>query len=153
MMLNGSSWPRLRRIFRNDPQSEFDDELRFHLEQRVRDYVARGMVRGSGTSPLACLRRAVSVDGPRTEQEFVMQRTFFSELATPLGAVTLVSDGARLTSIMLLPAADVVPTAGSTRKRLALRFARSALAKISCFSALVQRTGKPVGYRRSRPFA
>ncbi len=29
--------------FRKPPQAEVDDELAFHLEQRVRDYVARGM--------------------------------------------------------------------------------------------------------------
>jgi methylated-DNA-[protein]-cysteine S-methyltransferase len=45
-----------------------------------------------------------------------MQRRFFSELATPLGPVTLVSDGARLTSVMLLPAADVVPAAAAWRE-------------------------------------
>jgi hypothetical protein len=32
-------WLRLRR----DPAVEFEDELRFHLEQRVRDHIARGM--------------------------------------------------------------------------------------------------------------
>ena len=26
-----------------DPQQEVDDELQFHLEQRTRDYIARGM--------------------------------------------------------------------------------------------------------------
>ena len=26
-----------------DPKQEVDDELRFHLEQRTRDYIARGM--------------------------------------------------------------------------------------------------------------
>src|SRR6476619_2845797 len=26
-----------------DPRDEIDDELRFHLEQRIRDYVANGM--------------------------------------------------------------------------------------------------------------
>src|SRR5687768_5723731 len=28
---------------RQDPAKELDDELRFHLEQRTRDYIARGM--------------------------------------------------------------------------------------------------------------
>jgi methylated-DNA-[protein]-cysteine S-methyltransferase len=40
----------------------------------------------------------------------MMERRFFSELATPVGPLTLVSDGARLTTIMLLPAAEVVPS-------------------------------------------
>jgi hypothetical protein len=31
------------RIFPPRPDAEVDDELAFHLEQRVRDYVARGM--------------------------------------------------------------------------------------------------------------
>jgi methylated-DNA-[protein]-cysteine S-methyltransferase len=50
------------------------------------------------------------------EQERMMQRRYFSELATPLGPVTLVSDGARLTSIMLLRAADVVPADAAWRE-------------------------------------
>ena len=45
-----------------------------------------------------------------------MQRRFFSELATPLGPVTLVSDGARLVSIMLLPTIDVVPANAAWRE-------------------------------------
>jgi methylated-DNA-[protein]-cysteine S-methyltransferase len=45
-----------------------------------------------------------------------MQRRFFSELATPLGPVTLVCDDVRLTSIMLLPAADVVPADAAWRE-------------------------------------
>lgn len=45
-----------------------------------------------------------------------MVRRYFSELATPVGPVTLVSDGVHLTSIMLLPAADVVPTDGAWRE-------------------------------------
>jgi methylated-DNA-[protein]-cysteine S-methyltransferase len=39
-----------------------------------------------------------------------MERRYFSEVATPLGAVTLVSDGARLIALTLLPAAAVVPS-------------------------------------------
>ena len=31
------------RIFPPKPDAEVDDELAFHLEQRIRDYVARGM--------------------------------------------------------------------------------------------------------------
>jgi predicted permease len=37
------SRPRGFRIFPPKPEAEVDDELAFHLEQRVRDYVARGM--------------------------------------------------------------------------------------------------------------
>jgi methylated-DNA-[protein]-cysteine S-methyltransferase len=46
----------------------------------------------------------------------MMQRRFFSELTTPLGPVTLVSDGARLLSVMLLPAIDVVPANAAWRE-------------------------------------
>jgi predicted permease len=38
-----NSWRRWPRIWKRDPQSEVDDELAYHLEQRVRDYVAQGM--------------------------------------------------------------------------------------------------------------
>lgn len=30
-------------LLRRDPRSEVDEELRDHIEQRIRDYVARGM--------------------------------------------------------------------------------------------------------------
>jgi hypothetical protein len=36
-------WGRWRAILRQTPELEVDDELHFHLEQRVRDYVERGM--------------------------------------------------------------------------------------------------------------
>ena len=42
-MREGGSWRRLVQVFRRDPRDEIDDELSFHLEQRIRDYVARGM--------------------------------------------------------------------------------------------------------------
>ena len=37
------SWRTWTRIFQRDPSSEVDDELRFHFEARVDDYIARGM--------------------------------------------------------------------------------------------------------------
>ena len=37
------SWRPWRWIVRPDPKEELDEELRFHLEQRTRDYVDRGM--------------------------------------------------------------------------------------------------------------
>jgi len=37
------AWRPWRWIVRPDPAEELDDELRFHLEQRTRDYVNRGM--------------------------------------------------------------------------------------------------------------
>lgn len=69
-------WRRLRRLFRQNPTAEVKDELEFHLEERVRDYVARGMslesarrsavarlgdlerVRGECTTLLSAERRA-----------------------------------------------------------------------------------------------
>lgn len=46
---------RRRRLFRGDPRAEVDDELAFHIEQRVRDYVARGMDEASARD--AALKR------------------------------------------------------------------------------------------------
>jgi len=40
---NPFSHPDGRRPFETAPQSEVGDELAFHLEQRIRDYIARGM--------------------------------------------------------------------------------------------------------------
>jgi len=42
-MHNPFSHPDSRRPFESAPQTEVGDELAFHLEQRVRDYVSRGM--------------------------------------------------------------------------------------------------------------
>jgi predicted permease len=41
-MKGGRPW-RWRRIFGPHPDQEVDEELKFHLEQRTRDYVAKGM--------------------------------------------------------------------------------------------------------------
>jgi predicted permease len=41
-MMRDRSWRRWLRL-RREPADEFDDELRFHFDERVRDYVARGM--------------------------------------------------------------------------------------------------------------
>ncbi len=38
-MKGGRSW---RRTVAPDPEQEVDEELGFHLEQRTRDYIARG---------------------------------------------------------------------------------------------------------------
>src|SRR5687767_5554226 len=42
-MSDGFIPKRLRRPFDSEPQAELDDELAFHLERRVADYIARGM--------------------------------------------------------------------------------------------------------------
>lgn len=41
--MSGKGSSRWRRIFRRDPRAEVSEELEFHLEQRVRDYMAQGM--------------------------------------------------------------------------------------------------------------
>ncbi len=69
-------WRRWRSVFQRNPNAELDEELRFHIEQRTRDYMARGMdadsarraalerlgdlerVRGACTSLLAAERRS-----------------------------------------------------------------------------------------------
>jgi predicted permease len=38
-----SPWRRWARVFRQEPRSEVDDELGYHLDERVREYVERGM--------------------------------------------------------------------------------------------------------------
>jgi predicted permease len=41
--MNGGRWRPWRWIVRRDPAEEVNEELQFHLEERTRDYVARGM--------------------------------------------------------------------------------------------------------------
>src|SRR4051812_15073790 len=42
-MKGGRAWRPWHWIVRPDPKEELDEELRFHLEERARDYVDRGM--------------------------------------------------------------------------------------------------------------
>jgi hypothetical protein len=42
-MTGDNSWRRLRRVFRRDPAKEIGSELDHHVEERVRDYITRGM--------------------------------------------------------------------------------------------------------------
>ena len=42
-MRSGSTGRRWSRIFGTDPKTEIDDELAFHVEERVREYIAEGM--------------------------------------------------------------------------------------------------------------
>lgn len=56
---------RPRLPFEREPQSEVNDELAFHLEQRVRDYVARGM--SPEAARAAALERFGDVAGVRSE--------------------------------------------------------------------------------------
>jgi putative ABC transport system permease protein len=63
----GDELPRGRgvRPFPAKPQVEVDDELAFHLEQRVRDYVARGM--DPEAARAAALARFGDINGVRRE--------------------------------------------------------------------------------------
>jgi putative ABC transport system permease protein len=56
---------RRGRLFDREPTTEVDDELAFHLEQRVRDYVARGMDEDAARA--AALERFGSVSEVRDE--------------------------------------------------------------------------------------
>lgn len=38
-----SAWPRYFQFFRRDPRLDAADEVRFHIEMRVRDHIARGL--------------------------------------------------------------------------------------------------------------
>jgi predicted permease len=54
-----------RGVFRRNPAEEIDEELRFHLEERVRDYVARGM--DAESARRAALERLGDVERARME--------------------------------------------------------------------------------------
>ena len=41
--MDSSRFTKARRLFASDPRSEIEDELEFHLEERARDNIARGM--------------------------------------------------------------------------------------------------------------
>ena len=56
---------RLRRPFDPEPRAEVDDELAFHLEQRVADYIARGMTPEAARA--AATERLGNLAGVRAE--------------------------------------------------------------------------------------
>ena len=56
---------KMRRLFQPEPKAEVEEELAFHLEQRVRDYVARGLDPASARA--AARERFGSVDSVREE--------------------------------------------------------------------------------------
>ncbi len=64
-MRDPSPGGRRSRLFRSEPRAEVDDELRFHLEERVREYVARGM--DPAAARAAALERFGDLDGVRGE--------------------------------------------------------------------------------------
>ena len=61
-MAGGRRWSR---IFRPDPRTEVSDELSFHLEQRVRDNMSRGMDEASARA--AAMKRLGNLDAVRAE--------------------------------------------------------------------------------------
>ncbi|MEX0907693.1 MAG: ABC transporter permease, partial [Gemmatimonadota bacterium] len=99
------------RLFRDEPRSEVQDELDFHLEQRVREYVARGMdeesarraalerigdidrVRGECTELLAAERRALArrdwVSDLRQDLRFSLRAAGRTPLFTIMAVLTL----------------------------------------------------------------
>jgi len=64
-MRNRSSWRRLVQVFRRDPGEEIDEEFSFHLDERVRDYIARGMEPESARK--AALERLGDVERARIQ--------------------------------------------------------------------------------------
>ncbi|MEX1184541.1 MAG: ABC transporter permease [Gemmatimonadota bacterium] len=99
------------RLFRDEPRSEVQDELDFHVEQRVREYVARGMdeesarraalerigdidrVRGECTELLAAERRALArrdwVSDLRQDLRFSLRAAGRTPLFTIMAVLTL----------------------------------------------------------------
>jgi hypothetical protein len=64
-MTGDNSWRRLRRVFRRDPAKEIGSELDHHVEERVRDYITRGM--SPEEARRAALERVGDVDAVRSE--------------------------------------------------------------------------------------
>ncbi|MBV9772512.1 MAG: ABC transporter permease [Gemmatimonadetes bacterium] len=64
-MSNSSPGGRRSRLFRGEPKAEVADELAFHLEERVREYVARGM--DPDAARAAALERFGNLEGVREE--------------------------------------------------------------------------------------
>lgn len=62
-----TGWDRLRRLLRRDPREEGDEELRFHLEMRIRDYREEGMTEEEARA--AAEARIGDVEGVRRELE------------------------------------------------------------------------------------
>ena len=83
-------WDRLTRLLSRDAAEEGDEELRFHLEMRIRDYMEAGMgeeeARAAAEARLgdvARLRREME-DVDRTASRSERRRDWFSELGQDL---------------------------------------------------------------------
>jgi hypothetical protein len=59
------AWRRYLRFWGSNPPGDVDDELRFHLEMRVAEYIARGMLPDAARQRAA--QRFGSVDRAREE--------------------------------------------------------------------------------------
>jgi putative ABC transport system permease protein len=64
-MSNAPRTPRQARLLAPRPQAEVDDELAFHLERRIQDYIAQGM--DPAMARAAALERFGDLDGVRSE--------------------------------------------------------------------------------------
>ena len=64
-MSNAPRAPRQARLLAPRPQAEVDDELAFHLERRIQDYIAHGM--DPAAARAAALERFGDLDSVRTE--------------------------------------------------------------------------------------
>ena len=65
------SWRRYLRFWRAQPDADVDDELRFHMDMRVRDYMARGL--GESAAHAAAEQRFGDYTG--IEQELITMTT------------------------------------------------------------------------------
>jgi len=63
---------RRRRAFERTPEAEVDDEIRFHLEERIREYVARGMAPAAART--AALERLGDLGAVRSECTQLLQQ-------------------------------------------------------------------------------
>jgi predicted permease len=89
-MRRDPAWRRYARFLRADPARDVDDELAFHLERRVQDYIARGM--DPEAARAAALERFGDVSGVRQvctallaeDQRAAARRDWLGDLAQDL---------------------------------------------------------------------
>jgi putative ABC transport system permease protein len=71
-MSDHDSTRRAGRVVEQKPQAEVDDELQFHLERRIADYVARGMTPEAARA--AALERLGDLDGVRRDCTHLLEQ-------------------------------------------------------------------------------
>ena len=69
--MTGPSWRRYLRFWGRDVAADVDDELRFHLESRIREYIAAGMAADEARA--MALRRFGNVEVVRQSCETIDQ--------------------------------------------------------------------------------